>query len=380
MDNRVLIERFIQEHQYKLFGFIFNRVNNREDSEDIYQTVMEKVLLKVNSLRDSKKLNSWVLSITSNEINSYYKSRQLIENTDFLDIAEPEEYDDFAVLEGKAINSLSSKLRDVFSLRFYNNLSYKQISLICNISEKTVKSRLFDAKKHIGKIIPNLYHYSYLTNSYFEKQKEKIVMDLKNVEIGSYVFTRLSLEKQVEFCISSVNNKEFSDSLLEEIGKIKNGKEFVLIFHSKVLMKELVSFLNLCDRYTEKRVIEELEALEPEIAQNIKNSMFVFEDLILCDDALISELFNRVDERLAARALKVTIARVKNHIFNAINSSKRENINKLLNEIHAGWEEGLKAQWEIVESLKEMDLNGEVEVKRLQEQDKETIELVLRNR
>lgn len=380
MDKRELIDKFLKEHQYRLFGFILNKVGVVADSEDIFQSVIEKALVKISTLKDPLKFNAWVLTIASNEIKSFYNRRERISDIDIDSIAITNEYNEFKNLVHLAVDGLSSSLKDVFRLRFYHNLSYKKISLICDIDQKRVKSRLYDAKKHIRNILPNLYLYTEFTENYFNKQKESIVMDLKSVELGSYVFSRLSLESQIEFCISAVKKEEFSETLLEAIGKIKKGKDFILLYHSKVVLKELVNFLNICDRYVEKRVIQELEIVNPDIAEAIKSSMFVFEDLIIAAALLINEIFSRVDENLFAKAISVTIPRVRDHILNSLNSANRVSLIKKMKTVNPGWEDGLLAQREVVEKVKEMDLKGEIEVKRLTEEERDRVEMVLKVR
>ncbi len=69
-------------------------------------------------------------------------------------------------------------------------------------------------------------------------------------------------------------------------------------------VKSLVEVLNYVDRSTEKTIIESLSESNPEIAEEVKKNMFVFEDIILLDDRAIQLVLKEVDTKELAVALK----------------------------------------------------------------------------
>lgn len=69
-------------------------------------------------------------------------------------------------------------------------------------------------------------------------------------------------------------------------------------------VKSLVEVLNYVDRSTEKTIIESLSESNPEIAEEVKKNMFVFEDIILLDDRAIQMVLKEVDTKELAVALK----------------------------------------------------------------------------
>ena len=83
----------------------------------------------------------------------------------------------------------------------------------------------------------------------------------------------------------------------------------------------VVEVLNLVDRGTEKTIIEALEEEDPELAEEIKKKMFVFEDIVLLDDRAIQRVLREVDNQELAKALKSVEAEVQEKIFK--NMSKR---------------------------------------------------------
>ena len=83
----------------------------------------------------------------------------------------------------------------------------------------------------------------------------------------------------------------------------------------------IVEILNTVDRGTEKHIMETLEIDEPELADEIRKKMFVFEDILTLDDRSIQRVLREVDNNELAIALKSANEDVQNAIFN--NLSKR---------------------------------------------------------
>ena len=83
----------------------------------------------------------------------------------------------------------------------------------------------------------------------------------------------------------------------------------------------IVSILNSVDRGTEKHIMESLEIEEPELADEIRKKMFVFEDILLLDDRAIQRVLRDVENADLELALKNTSEEVQNVVFK--NLSKR---------------------------------------------------------
>ena len=86
-------------------------------------------------------------------------------------------------------------------------------------------------------------------------------------------------------------------------------------------VESIVEILNLVDRSTEKIIIESLEEEDPELAEEIKKRMFVFEDIVMLDDRAIQKVLREVDTSELAKALKAVDSEVQDKIFR--NMSKR---------------------------------------------------------
>ncbi|MBR4760258.1 MAG: flagellar motor switch protein FliG [Lachnospiraceae bacterium] len=83
----------------------------------------------------------------------------------------------------------------------------------------------------------------------------------------------------------------------------------------------VVEILNTVDRGTEKHIMETLEIEDPELADEIRKKMFVFEDILLLDDRAIQRVLRDVENSDLAISLKGANEQVQNAIFN--NLSKR---------------------------------------------------------
>lgn len=66
------LEEKIRSVYEDVFIYAKSRVENDEQARDITQTVMEKVILKIDTLRSEKSFKAWVMTITRNEVNTYF--------------------------------------------------------------------------------------------------------------------------------------------------------------------------------------------------------------------------------------------------------------------------------------------------------------------
>lgn len=132
------------------------------------------------------------------------------------------------------------------------------------------------------------------------------------------ILAGLPLQKQIEV-IKRVANMEQTNP--EVIKEVERGLESRL---SSMLMQSMekaggvptvAEILNLADRSTEKSVMEGLEADDPDLVEQIRRLMFVFEDIKLVDDKGIQMILKEIDNDELALALKTASEELKNKIF-----------------------------------------------------------------
>ena len=115
-----------------------------------------------------------------------------------------------------------------------------------------------------------------------------------------------------------------SPDVIKEVEKVLESKLASLVNQDYTIIggvDAVVEILNTVDRGTEKHIMETLEIEEPELADNIRKKMFVFEDILLLDDRAIQRVLRDVENSDLAIALKGSNEQVQNAIFN--NLSKR---------------------------------------------------------
>ena len=130
-------------------------------------------------------------------------------------------------------------------------------------------------------------------------------------------------------------------------------------------VKSLVDILNNVDRGTEKSIIEELDREQPELAEKVKESMFIFEDITTLDNNSIQRIIREIDTKDLALALKGSSGDVASVIFS--NMSKRA-AETLKEDIEFMGPVRLidveKAQQTIVGVIRRLDDAGEIVISR----------------
>ena len=114
-----------------------------------------------------------------------------------------------------------------------------------------------------------------------------------------------------------------SPEVIKEVERVLERKLSSLINQDYTIaggVDAIVAILNTVDRGTEKRIMESLEIEEPELADEIRKKMFVFEDILLLDDRAIQRVMRDVDNSDLSVALKGTNEEVQAAIFKNMSS------------------------------------------------------------
>lgn len=134
--------------------------------------------------------------------------------------------------------------------------------------------------------------------------------------------------------------------------------------------KALVDLLNRVDRATERLIMDSLGESNPELAEQVKNMMFVFEDIVQLDDRAVQAILKEVDMKELATALKGVNAEVGQKVFK--NMSERA-VNMLKEDMEFMGPVRLRvveeAQQKIVSVIRRLEEAGEVTVGRAGEED-----------
>ncbi len=167
---------------------------------------------------------------------------------------------------------------------------------------------------------------SQLLNFIMDEHPQTIALILAYLspQQASIIIASLPQERQADVAKRVAMMDRTSPDVIKEVEKILESKLASLVNQDYTIIggvDQVVEILNAVDRGTEKHIMETLEIEEPELADEIRKKMFVFEDILLLDDRAIQRVLHDVDNNDLALALKGSNEQVQTAIFN--NLSKR---------------------------------------------------------
>lgn len=135
---------------------------------------------------------------------------------------------------------------------------------------------------------------------------------------ASEILVGLPSQKQIEVVKRIANMEQTNPEVIKEVeqGLAHRLSDIVSQTFEKAGGVETVAeMLNLADRSTEKGIMEGLEAEDPDLVEQIRRLMFVFEDILLVNDKGIQAVLKEIENETLALALKTASEDLKNKIF-----------------------------------------------------------------
>lgn len=135
---------------------------------------------------------------------------------------------------------------------------------------------------------------------------------------ASEILSGLPGSKQLEVVARVANMEQTNPEVIREVEKGLEARLAGVV--SQRLMKvggveAVAEMLNLSDRTTEKTILESLENEDPDLVEQIRRLMFVFEDILLVNDKGIQSVLKEIDNDELALALKTASEELKDKIF-----------------------------------------------------------------
>ena len=185
MNDRQLIDRaksgdgdafrqIVEAHKRPLFYLAFDLTGSEEDAEDLSQDVFLKAFRSFDRFKGDSSLATWLYRITVNTFldqtrkNSFKYEKKRKEMTEYVAaeaslpespmMSTPEAFTDAGQLKAhisRSLDNLTSRERSVFALRYYRQLSVRNVAQTLGVSEGTVKSLFSRALKKMGKALIN---------------------------------------------------------------------------------------------------------------------------------------------------------------------------------------------------------------------------------
>ena len=195
-----------------------------------------------------------------------------------------------------------------------------------------------------------------------------LIMAYLEPDQAATILSSLPNERQAEVAKRIAVMDRTSPEVLREVERVLERKLSSLVtqdFTDAGGVKSIVEVLNRVDRTTEKAIVEALEVDDPELTEEIKKLMFVFEDIVMIDDRSLQMVLREVDTKDLSLALKATNSDVQGKVFK--NMSKRAG-DMLREEIEFMGPVKIRdveeAQQRIVNVIRRLEEKGEIVISR----------------
>ncbi len=162
--QRLAFQQLMAIYEEKIYRMIFFRIRSRLDAEDICQDVFIQAFKSIKRLKDPERFGGWLFRIAANRIKDHYRKKRVRAIFSFLPDVE-RDADQVSVKEEgpgamenherrefwEQVNAMLERLskmeREVFLLRFFDDLGIREIAEVIDKSQSTVKTHLYRALK-----------------------------------------------------------------------------------------------------------------------------------------------------------------------------------------------------------------------------------------
>ena len=192
-----------------------------------------------------------------------------------------------------------------------------------------------------------------LMMSYLEPSRAAAIISEFPMDSRSEIVLRLAKLEETDPDVIGI----MEDALQESLGPVASGKQMKKIGGIKVVAE----ILNNTSKHVEKQIMEEISEQDFDLATEIKDLMFVFEDMVLLDDKSIQTVLKDVDQADLVMALKGSSDAVKDKVFKNISKRQVDGINDELAFLGPVKSSTVfAAQQKIINVIRKLDEEGKV--------------------
>ncbi len=147
MTRLLTAEELYKEYYRKVYGYVYLRLRNHADAEDITSDIFAKIVEKLDTFDPEKaSYSTWIFTIAKNRVITHYRQHRETEDIDDLVIMDDSDApldiallkDNSAVL-AEGLKQLSQKDRDLLIARYYYNHSFRQIGELLGMAEANAR-------------------------------------------------------------------------------------------------------------------------------------------------------------------------------------------------------------------------------------------------
>ena len=278
------------------------------------------------------------------------------------------------------LDSVTAEQRKVVVEEFYNLAlarQYMQVGGVAHARLLLEKALPPDRASRILKLIEHEVYkrpFSFLQKTDPENlmtfiqdehpQTIALILSHVNSENASAILASLPLNKQLEV-VSRIAHMDNTNP--EVIKEVERGLEMRLsgimsqTFQRVGGVESVAEMLNLADRATEKGILEALESQDPDLVEQIRRLMFVFEDILLVNDKGIQMVLKEIENEELALALKTASEELREKIFRNMSDRASQLIKEdmeYMGPVRVSDVEG--AQQKIVDVVRRLEDAGEL--------------------
>ncbi len=185
---------------------------------------------------------------------------------------------------------------------------------------------------------------------------------------AAQVVSSLPMDKQSDVAKRIAKMDRTSPDVIKEVERVLERKLSSLVNQDYTQVggvDAIVGILNTVDRGTEKHIMENLEIEEPELADEIRKKMFVFEDILTLDDKTIQRVLRDVDQNDLGLALKGSSEEVQAAVFRNTSSRLASMIKEDMDFMGpVRMKDVEEAQQKIVNIIRKLEDSGEIIISR----------------
>jgi RNA polymerase sigma-70 factor (ECF subfamily) len=146
--------QLVIRYQQRLYQVVRRQLPSHEDADDVLQNTFIKIFKHLDSFEGRSELYTWMYRIASNEVINHHKTRNRMKvvELDANDSREAEGYfnaEDLASSLENIVQGLPERQQMVFRMRYYDELSYRQMSDLLQLTEGALKASFHHAVKKI---------------------------------------------------------------------------------------------------------------------------------------------------------------------------------------------------------------------------------------
>ena len=211
---------------------------------------------------------------------------------------------------------------------------------------------------------------SQLLNFIQEEHPQTIALILAYLPVhqAAQIISSLPAEKQSDVAKRIAEMDRTSPDVIQEVERVLEKKLENLANQDYTIVggvDSIVDILNSVDRSTNKRIMDDLEVENLELAEEIKKKMFLFEDIVKLDDKSIQRVLREVDNNSLALALKGVKQEVQEAIFRNLSSRLADMIREDMEFMGpVRIKDVEEVQQAVVDKVRELEERGEIVIAR----------------